>query len=117
MELTQEDKAVLAHVVVDPGVWVEHALKTVGESAVLAKIERWKPDYLTKKDLPDYKNRAERDAAEIASKPIPTYADLRRAAYPPGVDYLDGIVKGDQEQIKKYIEDCLAVKAKYPKGF
>lgn len=30
-------------------------------------------------------------------------------------DYLDGIVKGDQTQVDKYIADCLAVKAKYPK--
>jgi hypothetical protein len=28
---------------------------------------------------------------------------------------LDGIAKGDQAQIDKYIADCLAVKAKYPK--
>lgn len=55
--------------------------------------------------------------AEIMEKmkPIPTYADLRRAAYPPTADYLDGIVKGDQNQVKKYIEDCLVVKAKFPK--
>jgi hypothetical protein len=31
-------------------------------------------------------------------------------------DYLDGVVKGDQAQIDKYIADCLAVKVKYPKG-
>jgi len=31
-------------------------------------------------------------------------------------DYIDGVVKGDQAQIDKYIADCLAVKAKYPKG-
>ena len=48
-------------------------------------------------------------------QPIPTYADLRRAAYPPAADYLDGIVKGDTDQVKKYIEACLDVKAKYPK--
>jgi hypothetical protein len=30
-------------------------------------------------------------------------------------DYLDGVVKGDQTQIDKYIADCQAVKAKYPK--
>jgi hypothetical protein len=39
----------------------------------------------------------------------------RRAEYPPMAEYLDGIVKGDQAQIQKYIADCLAVKAKYPK--
>jgi hypothetical protein len=41
--------------------------------------------------------------------------DLRASEYPPMSDYVDGVVKGDQEQIDKYIADCLAVKAKYPK--
>ena len=40
----------------------------------------------------------------------------RVAAYPSHTDYLDGIVKGDQAQVDKYIADCLAVKALYPKG-
>lgn len=39
----------------------------------------------------------------------------RVAEYPPMADYLDGIVKADQAQIDKYIADCKAVKAKYPK--
>jgi signal transduction protein with GAF and PtsI domain len=39
----------------------------------------------------------------------------RANEYPDFKDYLDGIVKGDQAQINKYIADCLAVKAKYPK--
>jgi len=44
-----------------------------------------------------------------------TYAQKRSAEYPPITDYIDGVVKGDQAQIDKYIADCLAVKAKYPK--
>ncbi len=44
------------------------------------------------------------------------YKAKRQAEYPPITDYLDGVVKGDQTQIDKYIADCLAVKAKYPKG-
>ena len=44
------------------------------------------------------------------------YIAKRAAEYPPVTDYLDAIVKGDQAQIDKYIADCLAVKAKYPKG-
>ena len=43
------------------------------------------------------------------------YKYKRASEYPPMTDYLDGIVKGDQAQIDKYIADCLAVKAKYPK--
>ena len=45
-----------------------------------------------------------------------SYAAKREAAYPPITDYLDGVVKGDQGQIAKYIADCLAVKANFPKG-
>jgi hypothetical protein len=44
------------------------------------------------------------------------YKSKRAAEYPPITDYIDGVVKGDQVQIDKYIDDCLAVKAKYPKG-
>jgi hypothetical protein len=43
------------------------------------------------------------------------YIAKRASEYPPITDYLDGVVKGDQAQIDKYIADCLAVKAKYPK--
>jgi len=44
------------------------------------------------------------------------YIAKRQAEYPPMTDYLDGVVKGDQAQIAKYIADCQAVKAKYPRG-
>jgi hypothetical protein len=44
------------------------------------------------------------------------YQRKRKAEYPPMTDYLDGIAKGDQAQINKYIADCQAVKAKYPKA-
>jgi hypothetical protein len=43
------------------------------------------------------------------------YQRDRSNEYPDFKEYLDGIVKGDQAQIDKYIADCLAVKAKYPK--
>lgn len=51
--------------------------------------------------------QAEYDALE--------YKRLRSTEYPDFKEYLDGIVKGDQAQIDKYIADCLAVKEKYPK--
>ena len=43
------------------------------------------------------------------------YRQKRAKEYPPAADYLDGIVKGDQVQIQKYIDDCKVVKLKYPK--
>ena len=50
-----------------------------------------------------------------AAKDAVAYKAKRAAAYPPAADYLDAIVKGDQAQIDKYIADCLAVKAQFPK--
>jgi hypothetical protein len=43
------------------------------------------------------------------------YQRNRAAEYPPMADYLDAIVKDDQEQIDAYIAACQAVKTKYPK--
>ena len=43
------------------------------------------------------------------------YIAKRAVEYPPITDYLDGVVKGDQAQIDKYIADCQAVKVKFPK--
>jgi hypothetical protein len=43
------------------------------------------------------------------------YQRDRQKEYPDFKEYLDGIVKGDQVQIDKYIADCLAIKTKYPK--
>lgn len=51
------------------------------------------------------------EAEELSKK----YQELRAAEYPDFRDYLDGIVKGDQNQIEEYIQKCLAVKEKYPK--
>ena len=58
---------------------------------------------------------AEENAAHAAADAI-AWKSQREQAYPPHADYLDGIVKGDQAQVDKYIADCLAVKALYPKG-
>jgi len=68
MELSAEDRAVLAHVVIDPDAWVAHAAKTFGEEkaqvALAEKVARWQPDYLSAvaAEGEDYKTRAERDA-------------------------------------------------------
>jgi hypothetical protein len=44
------------------------------------------------------------------------YKSKRAKEYPDFKEYLDGVVKGDEEQVQAYIDKCLAVKAKYPKG-
>ena len=56
------------------------------------------------------------EAADQAYMDAHAYIEKRQAEYPSFIDYLDGVVKGDQAQIDKYIADCNAVKAKYPKG-
>lgn len=43
------------------------------------------------------------------------YKFKRAMEYPKVNEYLDAVVKGDQEAIQAYIDACLAVKAKYPK--
>ena len=43
------------------------------------------------------------------------YQRKRASEYPDFKDYLDGVVKGDQQQIQTYIDACLSVKQKYPK--
>tara|TARA_R110000822_G_scaffold5955_6_gene25188 strand:+ start:2412 stop:2678 length:267 start_codon:yes stop_codon:yes gene_type:complete len=55
------------------------------------------------------------EAEALRPKTELTYAQKRALEYPPYTDYLDGIAKADQAQIAKYIADCQAVKAKYPK--
>jgi len=76
-----------------------------------AYIKEWNLDIAqpTKEQLNALENQA--NEVERLNK---TRAN-RANEYPDFKDYLDGIVKGDQAQIDKYIADCLAVKAKYPK--
>lgn len=62
-------------------------------------------------NIVEYDNNAVE--ALVASE---AYKELRAKEYPPMTDYLDGIVKGDHAQVQAYIDACLAVKNKYPKG-
>ena len=61
MELSEEERAVLAHVVVNVDEWVENAIAVVGEIAVTEKIDAYRAEHLQAVQLPDYKARAERD--------------------------------------------------------
>lgn len=44
-----------------------------------------------------------------------SYRSQRQNEYPPMADYLDAIVKGDQQALDAYILACKTVKEKYPK--
>ena len=61
------------------------------------------------------KNRREQAKLETIKYESNEYQRNRSKEYPDFREYLDGIVKGDNNQVQKYINDCLAVKAKYPK--
>lgn len=60
---TEEDKKVLAHVVVDPDAWIAHALEYGNDKSIKAKIETWRLVYESEKTkLGDaYQNRAQRE--------------------------------------------------------
>lgn len=72
--------------------WISEDIKQPTQAAVNKEVKRLQAEY---------------DAAE--------YQRLRAAEYPSINDYIDGVVKGDEEQVAAYIAACLAVKAKYPK--
>jgi len=67
-------------------------------------------------DTPPTKEQVEAEAVRLQDEYKSTaYQRLRSVEYPPIEDYIDGIVKGDNDQVQAYISVCLAVKAKYPK--
>ena len=72
--------------------WISEDIKQPTKKAVDTEVKRLQDEY---------------DAAE--------YQRLRAAEYPDIHDYIDGVVKGDEEQVAAYVTACLAVKAKYPK--
>jgi hypothetical protein len=73
----------------------------------------WKDETQTKPTLEEINAEIVRLKAEYDAK---EYQRNRAKEYPDFKDYLDGIVKGDNAQVQAYIDACLAVKAKYPKG-
>lgn len=72
--------------------WLDEKTKKPTKKAVEKEIERLQKEYDKK-----------------------VYRLYREKEYPDFREYLDGVVKGDQDQIQAYIDACLAVKAKYPK--
>lgn len=72
--------------------WISKDIEQPGQLVVMAEVQRLQAEY---------------DALE--------YQRLRSAEYPDFREYLDGMVKGDFDQMQTYIDACLAVKEKYPK--
>jgi hypothetical protein len=72
----------------------------------------WQSDPALKPTLEQIEEEIVRLQAEYDNM---EYYRSRSEEYPDFREYLDGVVKGDQDQIQAYIDACLAVKAKYPK--
>ena len=53
--------------------------------------------------------------ADVEAWKKENYAILRKAFYPQMTDYMDAVVKGDEEAQKAYIDACLAIKERFPK--
>ena len=116
MIITKRQLDVLNHVVVDGQAWADN---TKEEEHVIAKVAKYESAYDEAVAKGNYLNRKQRDDADAVAEQEQydnaSYDIKRIREYPPATDYLDGIVKGDQAQIDKYIADCLAVKQRFPK--
>lgn len=97
---------------------IAQALQTLAPGAVWKYSEEdidtleWMSDDIpkpSKRKIQEEIKRLEKEAE------LNAYKNQRRMEYPNFIEYIDGVVKGDQAQINKYIADCLAVKEKYPK--
>ena len=55
-------------------------------------------------------------AEQMAEWKLSNYQLLREPLYPSQAEYLDALVKDDEESIRQYKDKCLAVKVKYPKA-
>lgn len=68
MEMTADQRAVMAHVVMDPDAWLAHAVATFGEEKAAQfldeKVERHRDAYEAAAAQPGYQTRAEREAEE-----------------------------------------------------
>jgi hypothetical protein len=86
-------------------------LNTLGEGAIISESVEVTPDIITAYDDDDIVTLDIAGFEDVSQ----LYFYKRQSEYPPITDYLDGIVKGDTAQVDKYVADCLAIKAKYPK--
>jgi hypothetical protein len=71
--MNADERAVLAHVVVDPDAWEQHAIETFGAARAAQmlseKVARWKLAYKAAAVSPNYKPRAERPDEKPAELP------------------------------------------------
>jgi len=70
--MNNEQKLIIAHVVVDADAWYQHAINTFGQEKadkfLKEKVAKHKPSYEEAIKKPDYKNRFERDQELLAEQ-------------------------------------------------
>ena len=117
MQLTEEQLAVLNHIVYDGQEWADNALK---EEHILAKVERHKPAYLAAKAAlgVDYKSRKEQqiidDKTEQDKYDNAPYDEKRMREYPTIGELIVALYDiDDRAAIDKRMAD---VKKKFPKS-
>jgi len=93
----------------------DQAIRNTHPSVQMIKEERWAFDAAGNPVVIDESLVATEIARLQVDYAATQYQRDRAKAYPDFRDYLDGLVKNDQAQINKYLADCAAVKAKYPK--
>ena len=89
-----------------------HSLRPMAEWVLYGDTLEWLDNKQTQPTEAEISIEITRLQAEYDAK---DYQRKRKSEYPPMTDYLDGVAKGDQAQVQKYIADCLAVKARFPK--
>jgi hypothetical protein len=79
--MTPEQKAVLAHTLIDPDAWLANAVSSFGaeraEILLVEKVATWQTSYDSASVLPGYKTRAERDVVVLSPEAIAEAARVR----------------------------------------
>ena len=112
MELTDEQLAVLNHIVLDGQAWADHA----NEKSMLAKVDKYKQSYLDAQG-PDYKTRQQREDADAIAEQE-RYDNVswdvkRQREYPTLTELVVALY--DTEDKADIDKRRAEVKAKYPK--
>ena len=101
----------------EPGVYLipRNCIETEPPEVPSGMVAKWNGGWVFEEKAPDPESLPKPGDDNFDPYADWTWEMFRANEYPSMSEYLDGIVKGDQAQIDKYIADCLAVKAKYPK--
>ena len=103
MQLTQEQKDVLGHMVIDPQVWADHAESHFGaekgRECMLAKVARHKPDHDKCLSEGNYKNRVVRESEIIDPADQTKWTPMKRWEFAMAKQERMGGINRDTENL------------------